>query len=93
MRPRSRTLTSVHNALLEDVVTPAHIVGKNTRITSNGQKITKIFLDPLDQEKTEDKLDAFQEAYRKLTHKTVTFGFAKPSTFQKAVLEFRKSQN
>ena len=93
MRPRTRTLTSVHDALLADVVTPAQIVGRHIRMSADGQKTIKIFLDPLDQEKVEDKLDAFQSAYKKLTHKTVHFSFAKPSTFQKAVLQFRKNQS
>ena len=90
-RPRSRTLTAVHDAILEDVVAPAHIVGKRTRITSSGDKQTRIFLDPLDQDKVEDKIAAFTAAYKAMTHKTVAFDFAKPTTFQKAVLDYRKS--
>ena len=81
MRPRTRTLTSVHDALLEDVVSPAQIVGKHTRVSVNGNKIHKIFLDPLDKEKVEDKLDAFTETYRKLTHKKVQFEFSTPTPF------------
>ena len=88
-RPRSRTLTNVHNALLEEVVAPAHIAAKHTRISAAGGRLVKVFLDPLDRDEVEDKLDAFAETYRRLTHKKVAFEFAKPSTFQKLMLAHR----
>lgn len=80
----------MHDALLEDVVAPAHVVGRHFRVNAAGGKVIKVFLDPLDQEKVEDKLESFVEVYKKLTHKKVVFEFGKPTTFQKAVLEYRQ---
>ncbi|CAN6477344.1 unnamed protein product [Victoria cruziana] len=75
VRPRSRTLTAVHEAILEDVVYPAEIVGKRTRYRLDGSKIMKIYLDPKERNNTEYKLETFSGVYRKLSGKDVVFEY------------------
>lgn len=74
-RPRSRTLTSVHENILEDLVQPAEIVGKRCRYRLDGSKIMKVYLDPKSKNDTEYKLETFSGVYRKLCGKDVVFEY------------------
>lgn len=75
VRPRSRTLTAVHDGILEDVVYPAEIVGKRIRYHMDGAKVLKVFLDPKERTNTENKLDTFSSVYRRLCGKEVVFDY------------------
>ena len=57
----------------------------------DGKKHIKVYLDPLDREKIEHKLDAMSNIYNKYTNQKIQFGFAKPNSFQKKVLEQKKA--
>ncbi|TFK29260.1 40S ribosomal protein S7 [Coprinopsis marcescibilis] len=83
-RPRSRTLTSVHEKILEDLVFPTEIVGKRTRVAVDGSKLLKVFLDSKDATSLEYKLDSFSSVYRRLTGKDVVFEFPVVSHGEKA---------
>lgn len=52
----SRTLTSVHNAILEDLCYPAEIVGKRTRVRLDGSHLIKVHLDKNQQTNVEHKV-------------------------------------
>jgi len=77
-RPRSRTLTHVHDSILQDIVFPAEIVGKRIRVKLDGKRIIKVHLDKTQQTNVEHKVDTFAGIYKHLTGKEVVFEFPEP---------------
>merc|ERR1711908_90482 len=71
IRPMSRTLTAVHEAVLSDLVFPANISGKRTRMQLDGNKLIKVSLD--NPYEVSDKLETFSAVYASLTGKHATF--------------------
>lgn len=45
-RPRSRALTAVHDAILDDLVFPAEVSGRRTRVKVDGAKTYKVYVFP-----------------------------------------------
>ena len=74
-RPRSRTMTAVHEAILEDLVYPTEIVGQRIRVRLDGSRLLKVHLNQADQRSVEDKVETFSTVYKKLTGKNVSFEF------------------
>lgn len=52
----SRTLTWVYDAILDDLVFPAEIVGKRIRVKTDGKQIMKVHLDKTQQTNIEHKV-------------------------------------
>merc|ERR1712241_1560258 len=75
MRPRSRTLTAVHDSILEDLCFPSEIVGKRTRVKLDSSRIIKVTLEKAQETNVEHKLGTFGAVYKKLTGKDTVFSF------------------
>eukprot|EP00056_Hartaetosiga_gracilis_P010699 m.159317 g.159317 ORF g.159317 m.159317 type:complete len:190 (-) comp13368_c0_seq3:6085-6654(-) len=69
-RPRNRSLTAVHESILEDVCFPNEIVGKRIRYRPDGSRLIKVFLN---KQNGSDELEVFQKVYKHLTGKDVEY--------------------
>lgn len=79
-RPRSRTLTAVHDAILADLTYPVEIVGKRIRTKEDGSKLLKVILDEKERGGVDYRLDTYSEVYRRLTGRNVNFEFPQTSS-------------
>merc|ERR1711979_51118 len=74
-RPISRSVKSVHDAILEDCVYPAEICGKRIRHKVDDTTVIKAYLDRSSQTTIEHKTTTFSAVYKRLTGKNVVFEF------------------
>ena len=80
-RSNSRTLTSVYNEYLNELLLPGSIISSRTRVRLDGTSITKITLDKADQHFLEERIPTIRAAYKKLTSKDIEVDFQKEPTF------------
>ena len=73
--PRDRTLTSVFDGYLDDILFPATIIGKRIRYPTGKIRSYKVIVDPLDKEIVEDKLPAIIACYKALTNRKLEVEF------------------
>ncbi len=81
MIPRNRTLTAVFDALLEDLIFPANVIGRRWRYRLNGSQLGKIFLSEESRAFLEDKVELIAQLYFALTNRKITFEFRPESSF------------
>lgn len=79
--PRNRTLTAVYDALLEDLIFPANVIGRRWRYRLNGTQLGKIFLSEESRAFLEDKVDLIAQLYFALTNRKITFEFRPEISF------------
>ena len=73
--PRSRTLVTVHDNILEDLVFPSETVGKRICKKLDSSLLIKVHLDKAQQNNTERTVETFSGVCKKLTGKDVNFEF------------------
>lgn len=70
-RPFSRTLTSVQEAILNELLLPATIISDRTRVRLDGSSVRKVVLDKSEQHFLEERTEAIRSAYKKLTTRDI----------------------
>lgn len=80
-RSNSRTLTSVHNEYLNELLLPGNIISSRTRVRLDGTQVTKLNVDKADQHFLEERVPAIKAAYKKLTSREIEVDFQKEATY------------
>jgi len=80
-RPFSRTLTSVQEATLEELLLPGNIISDRVRVRLDGTQVRKIILDKTEQHFLEERTEAIKNAYKRLTTRDIEISFDKEPVF------------
>ncbi|KII70006.1 40S ribosomal protein S7 [Thelohanellus kitauei] len=74
-RPYRRTVTAVHQSILEDIAFPSEIVGKRTLYQPKTGPLLKVMLDVSHRSELEGRKLILSDVYKRLTRRDVTFAF------------------
>jgi small subunit ribosomal protein S7e len=81
MIPRNRTMTAVYDALLEDLIFPANIIGRRYRYRLNGTQLGKVYLSDEARPFLEDRVELIAQLYFSLTNRKIVFEFRPEASF------------
>ncbi len=80
-RPFSRTLTSVQETLLTELLLPGSVISDRVRVRLDGTQVRKLTLDKADEHFLEGRTEAIKNAYKKLTTRDIEIDFDKEPAF------------
>jgi small subunit ribosomal protein S7e len=76
-RPFSRTLSSVQENLLTELLLPGVIISDRVRVRLDGSQVRKLTVDKTEQHFLEERTAAIKTAFKKLTTRDVEIEFEK----------------
>ena len=80
-RPFSRTLTSVQECLLEELLLPGSIISDRVRVRLDGTQVRKLVVDKNEQHFLEERVEAIKTAFKKLTTRDIEISFEKEPVY------------
>ena len=80
--PRSRTLTAVYESLLDDLISPANILGKRIRHRLGGHQVWKVQLNVDNKGFLQPRLSAIRQIYLGLTKRNLAFDFIEEPNYK-----------
>lgn len=80
-RPFSRTLSSVQEALLTELLLPGIVISDRVRVRLDGTQVRKVVIDKSEQHFLEERAQAIKNAYKKLTTREIEISFDKDPTY------------
>jgi small subunit ribosomal protein S7e len=80
-RPFSRTLSSVQEALLTELLLPGIVISDRVRVRLDGSQVRKVTLDKTEEHFLEERTEVIKKAYKKLTTRDLEIAFDKEPVF------------
>ena len=74
--PRDRTLSTMFDAYLDDLLYPATIIGKRIRYPKGKVRQFKVLVDPIDKDAIEYKIPCITACYKALTNRPLEIEFS-----------------